>query len=80
MHIEIAIPAGQSLDPGVHVKVRIDGGEPQEQVVQPATYRSGDLSGRYLVSLPGQPNVWSEPAEPDAGAWIKLDDHQATAL
>jgi hypothetical protein len=75
MDIAIEIPAGQKFEPGVHVKVRIDDGEPQDQVVQSASYRSGDLSGRYLASLPGQPNVWNkpEPSAPGVVVSIGLD-------
>jgi hypothetical protein len=53
MDIQIEIPAGKGLEPGVRVKVRINGGEPQKSVVQPATYRSGaDLSGRFELPSP----------------------------
>lgn len=65
MDIAIEIPAGQKFEPGVHVKVRIDDGEPQDQVVQSA--------GRYLLSLPGQLNIWNEPAGLDASVRIDLD-------
>jgi hypothetical protein len=38
MHIEIEAPRGELPDPGQPVRVRINGGEWQESIVQPAEH------------------------------------------
>jgi hypothetical protein len=52
MHIEVEVPEGQELTPGMRTRARINGGEWQDVIVQPASYRGVDLGERFEPVLP----------------------------